>query len=250
MNSIKLVIMDIDGCILPKNGKPVDLSIIERIRQQNHLSRDGLIIPGVTLCSGRPSSYVELLHRLIESEFPAIFEWGAGVYIPEDYRFHYTELCTPLMKDARRKIMDTLETKVFQKYDITIQPGKEITITIYHSLNITSEDIYNELKNELITTNVLDNYEACLYNSHIDLIPKGIDKGLGLQYLLGMTGLSADQVAGVGDENSDISFLELSKFSACPKGSSPSVQEMVDYVSPYENGLGIIDILNKINNDL
>ena len=74
---IKLILADIDGCILPRRRHQIiDLSVIDQIRQHNQLSRENPTVPPVTLCSGRPQPYVELMMKLIGGYIPALFEWN------------------------------------------------------------------------------------------------------------------------------------------------------------------------------
>ena len=71
----------------------------------------------------------------------------------------------------------------------------------------------------------------------------GVDKGAGLQWLAAETGIALSQMVGVGDAPGDIPFLKLTGLSAAPANAEPQVRSMVNYVSPYEYGRGLLDII-------
>ena len=86
-NPIQLVVFDIDGVLTEGETKALDLELLGDLARLNRQSRDDPAYPAVTLCSGRPAQYVELMLQAIDGYLPGIFENGAGLYVPETYRF-------------------------------------------------------------------------------------------------------------------------------------------------------------------
>lgn len=80
----------------------------------------------------------------------------------------------------------------------------------------------------------------------VELRPKGIDKSVGLQRIATLTGVPLSQVAGVGDSDPDLPFLQLCHFSAAPANATEAVRSAVDYVSPHPFGEGLLDILQHL----
>ncbi len=68
----------------------------------------------------------------------------------------------------------------------------------------------------------------------IDVVPKGITKETGMQWLLDSLGLSFDTVAYIGDSLGDLAALKLAGSSFAPENAKSVVKEAVDYVVPAE----------------
>ena len=79
--------------------------------------------------------------------------------------------------------------------------------------------------------------------SCVDVTPAGIDKGAGARWLSAETGIPLAAMGGIGDSPNDLPFLRLAGRSAAPSNAADQVRAAVDYVSPYENGEGVLDIL-------
>ena len=80
--------------------------------------------------------------------------------------------------------------------------------------------------------------------SCVDVTPEGIDKGAGVRWLSEEIGLPLAHMGGVGDSASDLKFMRLVGCSAAPANAAAEVKTAVDYVSPYEDGDGVVDILH------
>jgi hydroxymethylpyrimidine pyrophosphatase-like HAD family hydrolase len=99
--------------------------------------------PAVTLCSGRPPPYIEVLLQGIEGHLPAVYENGAGLYNLIGYQF------TPhpdmrFIADRFQEVQERLQVGLVASGKAYFQPGKV----------------------------------HCL-----DVLPRGIHKGKGLGYL-------------------------------------------------------------------
>jgi hypothetical protein len=245
----QIVLVDIDGCLLPKGNFGGDLLVLEKIKQYNRKSRIAPKVPAVTLCSGRPAPYVEALMKLIEGYIPAIFEWGAGIYFPASYDFQYSALFTEEVRAVRQEILD-ITTRAIKRGEIKakIQPGKEVAITLYPVNGVTTDELYKTLKQQWICIKGVTLYEIQVTQTRIDLLPVGIKKDLGILALGNILNLDPENILGIGDDESDLSFLNYAGLSGCPINAHPKVKEKVDYVSPLEHGFGVIDILEHFLN--
>jgi hydroxymethylpyrimidine pyrophosphatase-like HAD family hydrolase len=90
------------------------------------------------------------------------------------------------------------------------------------------------------TALTVQNSAAC-----VDITPAGIDKGTGLRWLAEAVDIPLERIGGIGDSTSDLSFLRLVGQSAAPANAIAQVKAKVAYVSPYRDGDGIVDILNR-----
>ena len=66
-----------------------------------------------------------------------------------------------------------------------------------------------------------------------------------MRWLSQEMGISLDQIGGIGDSASDLTFLSIIGRSAAPANAADEVKAAVGYVSPYEDGDGVVDILRR-----
>src|SRR5215831_10472264 len=92
---IRLVVVDVDGVLSPGEAAPLDFAVLQRLAEFNDRGRHDPTYPAVTLCTGRPAPYVEVLMQAIHGRYPAVYENGAGLYIPEPYGFKWHPAITP-----------------------------------------------------------------------------------------------------------------------------------------------------------
>jgi hydroxymethylpyrimidine pyrophosphatase-like HAD family hydrolase len=123
------------------------------------------------------------------------------------------------------------------------QPGKEVSLSLYPLGQISVHELYLATVEALATCRA--GYVAHESVSCVDVVPRGVDKGAGLRWLSRETGISLDQMGGIGDSASDLTFLGIVGRSAGPANAADEVKAAVDYVSPYENGDGVVDILRR-----
>ena len=71
----------------------------------------------------------------------------------------------------------------------------------------------------------------------------GVTKGAAIQRLLAQLGMGKEETAGIGDTMGDISIREAVGFFACPANAVPGIKAVADYVSPYPDIRGVLDIL-------
>ena len=74
---------------------------------------------------------------------------------------------------------------------------------------------------------------------------KGITKGAAIEQLLEELNLRREETAGVGDTMGDLSIREAVGYFACPANAVEGLKEVADYVSPYPEILGMLDILQR-----
>jgi hydroxymethylpyrimidine pyrophosphatase-like HAD family hydrolase len=79
----------------------------------------------------------------------------------------------------------------------------------------------------------------------VDIVLDGIDKGAGVEWLARETGIPLAHIAGIGDSSGDLPFLRRVGSSAAPANATDDVKRATQYVSPFENGRGVVDILSR-----
>jgi hydroxymethylpyrimidine pyrophosphatase-like HAD family hydrolase len=236
----RLVLADVDGCLTAGEGRPIDLEVLAEVARINARSRSDPMVPAISLCTGRPAPYLELLVQAIAAYRPSIFENGCGLLFMEPYSFRgHPQLSVGVM--AAFKIgLDTLDRDFVQAGRATWQPGKTYSATLYptdgdvHALWLAVRALLDERF-------YVDEGILC-----INIMPAGIDKGVGVEWLCSEAGLTLDEVAGVGDADADLAFLDKVGFSAGPANATAWVRQAVDYVSPEPEGRGLLDIVDRI----
>jgi len=235
------VVIDVDGCLTPGEGRPWNFEALKYIARLNRRAQKDATQLAVTLCTGRQEPYVEVLMQAIDAHLPGIYENGGGLYFPREYRFVENPLITPAVRGAWAGIKAALQREVVEAGLGYFQPGKEVSLTLYPLDQVGVHQLYLATAKVLETCNA--GYVAQESVSCVDVIPKGIDKGAGVRWLSQETGIPLDQIGGIGDSASDLRFLSIVGSSAAPANATAEVRARVDYVSPHEDGNGVVDIL-------
>src|SRR5437867_117404 len=109
---IRLVVVDVDGCLTAGEGQPLDFQGLARVARANTRSLSDPSVPAVTLCTGRPAPYVEVMHQVVAGHVPALYEHGCGMLVPSPYGFKTHPRITPEVEAefdaAMRLISDRL----------------------------------------------------------------------------------------------------------------------------------------------
>jgi hydroxymethylpyrimidine pyrophosphatase-like HAD family hydrolase len=237
---IRLLVFDIDGVLTLREGKAFDLPLLKRLAEFNEAAREDPSRPAVTVCTGRPAAYVEAVLRAIDGHVPAVFENGAGLYLPDDYRF----LPHPMLGDQAgfRAVQQLLEEGLVRTGQAILQPGKE------YSLSLLARDPSQATKlRDLAITALGPLYETVdlVYSmSCLNVLPRGIHKGQGIQFLASQTDYALPEMLGVGDSDVDLPFLAKVGYSAAPANANLKVRQSVQYIAPRPAAHGVLDILD------
>jgi HAD superfamily hydrolase (TIGR01484 family) len=78
------------------------------------------------------------------------------------------------------------------------------------------------------------------------VLPSGVNKATGLTTALHELGLSAHNVAGVGDAENDHAFLSVCEFSAAVSNAIPMLKKRVDFVTAGARGAGVTELIDRI----
>jgi HAD superfamily hydrolase (TIGR01484 family) len=243
LSRLRLVVVDVDGCLTPGEGRSWNFDALKYISQLNRRAQKDTIELAVTLCTGRQEPYVEVMMQAIDAHLPGIYENGGGLYFPREYRFVENPLITAAIRESLLEIKAVLRREVVETGLGHFQPGKEVSLTIYPLSQVGVHQLYLAAAKALATCNA--GYVAQESVSCVDVVPRGIDKGAGVRWLSRETGIPLEQIGGIGDSASDLTFLSIVGRSAAPSNAADEVKAAVGYVSPYENGGGVVDILRR-----
>jgi hydroxymethylpyrimidine pyrophosphatase-like HAD family hydrolase len=239
---IRLALVDIDGCLTPGEASPLDFDLFADLQTVNRRATDDATVPALALCSGRAEPYVELMAQALGCFLPAIWENGAGLYFPVDYRFQLSPLLDAqrleAFEQARRIVADVLVRPGLARP----QPGKEVSISLYPTEQSSLERVEKIARRALEP--LADRYWVQGGLTCVEVLPDGIHKGSGARWLLDEVGLVPQQALAIGDGPGDLVFFQVAGLAATPANGAPEVQAAADYVAPREFGQGVLDIIN------
>ncbi len=239
---MKLIVLDCDGVLSAGEAQPFDPALLARLAQLNRRARRGEPVPAVTLNTGRPSPYVEAVMQAIDGWQPALFESGAGLYFPQDYRFETTPLFTFSHAAALMTIIDRIDETLVASGRAYWQPGKTVCHSLFARQPHTVADFFADVQQivQSVSSEITVKQAKLALNIH----PVDVHKGTGLRRLAEVTGISPAEMGGIGDTAGDIDFLRMVGFSGAPANAAPEVRQVAGYVSPFADAAGTADILN------
>ena len=247
-HAVHLAVIDIDGCLTPGEAGDWNWEALQAICRLNKQARRGEALPAVTLCTGRQEPYVEVLMQAIGAYLPGIYENGCGLYFPNGYRFVEHPSITAQMREVLAAAKATLRRQVITAGLGYFQPGKEASLTLYPLPGTNVSCLHQAVTDALVGHDALFTVQASV--SCVDVTPAGMDKGVGVRWLSEETGVPLAQMGGIGDSTSDLKFLRVVGRSAAPANATVEVKSVVGYVSPHENGDGVLDILGRWRGEL
>ena len=239
MPNIELIVLDIDGVVTDGESEPLDLGLLAELAKINRAARDSTDRPSVTFCTGRPAPYLEAMLQAIDGHLPGVYENGAGIFVPADYRFMTLPGLGEYL-DGFADVTSRLAETLIQDQIAYFQPGKHYSLTLFaYDPSRTSE-----LKD--LTAQALgplsERVDLVYSTSCLNILPRGVDKGKGLAHLAGMVEIPLQNTLGVGDSDVDLPFLRLVGHSAAPANANSNVKDLVEYVSSAETVDGVRDI--------
>jgi hypothetical protein len=126
-NNIRLVVIDIDGCLTPGEAQPWDFSVLQFVAELNRKARADARRFAVTLCTGRQEPYVEAMMQAIDAHAPGIYENGGGLYSPAQYRFAENPAIDAGKREKIAKVREILAKEIVETGMGQFQPGKEVS---------------------------------------------------------------------------------------------------------------------------
>ena len=241
---LRLIVLDVDGVLSPGEAAPFDFAMLQYLAACNDRARHDPTHPGITLCTGRPAAYVEVLMQLIHGVYPAVYEHGAGLYIPVPYAFKWHAAFTP---DTQVQLF-RLQTELHQALVATnlayFQPGKSASLSLFAHSGVSLQEVSRQAGQLADAYGDMFMVEAGA--TCVNILIRGLDKAAGVRWLAHETGIPRQHMAGVGDARGDLPFMRILGWSGAPANAHAAVKQAVHYTSPYENGQGVVDILARL----
>ncbi len=239
---IQLFVSDIDGC-LSEPYRSMDLERLARLSEWVRLG-GGLsshpYVPAFSLCSGRPLPYVECITQLLGIQAPVLFESGGGMFNPVTAEVRWNPKITA---DVRAQLDEVSAWMIADCLDGTSM--------VFDYAKRTQAGLIGPLHAEIART--IPRVEAFVAQQafslkvqpthlSIDVIPVGMTKEFGMQWLAEELGINVDAIAYIGDSISDIAALEIVRASFAPSNAADPVKSTVHTVTS-AHVQGVLDAL-------
>jgi len=242
----RLIISDVDGCLSPEESVPWDLDAFGRFaRRAREAARGEGPLPPITLCTGRPQPYCEVLAKLLDIRLPVICENGAVIYTLHDNYARYAPGVREESVEGLRAVVSWLERDVLPREPhAVLQYGKMAQLSIFSQDPAVLPGIAPRIED---FTARQGGPELVINLSHyyLNVSLAGVDKGSALRAVLEELGLTREEVVGIGDTEGDMPLREAVGFFACPSNAHGVILDAADYVSPYPLLEGVLDILER-----
>ena len=199
---LKLIAFDLDNT-LAGVGKAVTPGDLELLKQ---LEGSGVRI---AICSGKPTYYLCGFARQLGLEAPILVGENGGVIqfgVDLPPKQYYTLPCSDGAQRSiellRRAIVERLPRMWFQPNITALTPFP----TCQGDFDAI-EDAIASLEGELQDVTIYRHFDS------YDIMPENITKGSGLSYLAELLGITAGDIAAVGDGVNDYPMFEYAGFS-------------------------------------
>ena len=241
--ALRAVLVDVDGCLTAGEGRPLDLEALGACAAINARALHDALTPAITLCTGRPAPYVEVLLQAIGGFLPALAEHGGMLISPIDYRFERHPLLAA-MDETLEAVRAAVSASLVRPGLGFLQPGKETMLTLYLSPGVTFDAALTIAQTSLAPYAEL--FAAEHNRTCVEIRRRGVDKGSGAQWLAERIDVPLGALAGIGDSDSDLAFLLRVGFPAAPANAIELVREQVAYVAAQPDARGVLEIVEQI----
>ncbi|TDM13350.1 Cof-type HAD-IIB family hydrolase [Macrococcus bovicus] len=261
MNDKHLICLDLDGTLLTdeKTISPYTKHVLERLREEGH---------EVMISTGRPYRASETYYNELGLDSPIVNFNGAFIHHPKDDDFKGVH--TPLDLSIARAIFEQLEDLNIQNI---IAEVKDHVYFHYHdeylfqgftmgnpvvkngnlnlilqegptSILIQAEDEHVPAIREHLSHVYAEQVEHRCWGAPypvIEIVKKGINKAVGIQYVSEKLGINQKNIIAFGDEDNDFEMIEYAGTGVAMANAIQELKMRADKVtlSNNEDGIGV-----------
>jgi HAD superfamily hydrolase (TIGR01484 family) len=202
----KLVVFDIDNT-LAKPGRAISQNVAEKLAELRDIGIK------IALISGKPAFYIAGFVRGAGLKDMLIAgENGGVIFNPSTLETKYIEKRPASLDVVEKRVTTEFGTKIW------LQPN-EIILTIFPRKHVKISDVEKYVR-KVVKEKRLNDVYVLTHADAIDVMPKSLNKGLAVKYFCKFLRIPMEQVAAVGDSESDIPMFESSGFSIAVGGKS------------------------------
>lgn len=230
--NVKALALDLDGTVFGDGELNLDEVVLLRMLQEKGVK--------VILCTGRNLHYVLGIARCLGTDGPVICEEGTIVYDQSTHaRMFNGELSD--LNTLRENLKNWLPTCVIPK---EAHHDKEIILALDRNPRVDLDLFVEEVKAVLEERKM--NLVITRSDEMINIMPQGVDKGVGLSKALEILDIDQDNVIAVGDAPNDLPLIKEAGYGIAVSNAHEKVKDESDYVTNYPDGRGVIEVINLI----
>ena len=117
-------------------------------------------------------------------------------------------------------------------------PGKSLKLCIFHRDSGTREQTRRAVKH-------LGMELADAETTSLEISPRGVTKGLGLQILCSYLGISIEESVAVGDADNDIDVLKAAGLSVAMGNANKTVKDLCDVIVADNDRDGVVEVIDR-----
>lgn len=228
-----IVLLDIDGCLLPQGRALADHEALSRFKTL------AALLP-IGFCTGRPQPFVDALSRIYPITAPSICEWGGVIFLPESYR----TLINPSLSSSHLSRLRKVITDLYM-LNLNIQP-KTTALTVYADPDHTTDTIEKIVSTELIANDLSSSMMISSAIDHVDVRFSAVTKVAGLTWLMETVKNAYSKVFVIGDDETDLEIFYRADYAGAPRNACDRVKRAANFVSPECGTIGVCQILEQI----
>lgn len=228
---IQLFVTDIDGC-LAEPYAPYDLDGLAALRRYaNDAGRPGrdARAPALSVCSGRPYPYVEAMTQALALTVPVLFEGGGGRFDPVAAQTTWNPRLTDDIEAALEDVRHWFVTECVPGTKLSIDHAKRTQAGVVSPDPEEINDVYP--RTQAFVAEHVPDLRVFSTDVSIDVVPPGITKRNGLIWLADHLDIELDEIAYIGDADSDLEALSAVGTSFAPANADEEVLKAVDHVT-------------------
>lgn len=227
----KLFVTDIDGC-LAMPYTPYDLDGLATLRRYGHDTGPPTAphtAPALSICSGRPYPYVEAMSQALGLTVPVLFEGGGGRFDPVAAQTTWSPALTDEIEAEIAEVRHWFVTECVPGTKMSIDHAKRTQAGIVSPDPDEIADAQARTE-EFVDARVPD-LRVFSTEVSVDVVPPGITKRNGLEWLADHLGVALEETAYIGDTDSDLEALSVVGTSFAPANADEEVLRTVDHVT-------------------
>jgi len=240
---IRLLVFDIDGCLSRGSFSHFSGEMIDTLRHVNAQAAEDSTVPSVTVCTGRPQPYVECFLQMIGGTQPALCEGGTvlfdpknhGVYVHRNFGVREQRLLERLREDVERELVNE---------SVMFEPGKVTHLTLLVVEPYSPEQLLPAALE--IAARYGDEFDVETTRICVHFLFKHLHKGTGVAWLSERTGITPEEMAGMGDARVDISFLRMLGLAGAPANAHDDVKAIAHFVSDKSDAQGALEFVEWV----
>lgn len=238
---ISLILLDIDGCLLPGRADELDYRSFTDIRE--YCTGLGPGEARVVLCTGRPQPYTAAIITVLGAIWPgtpSVVESGAYLYYPAENRAHPNRVLTPALLAQWKKFKKDTRARA-PSMSARFGLGEKLGLSLI-PMGQDVDSLYSLVREQFAD---IDHIEITHSSMCVDIAPRGVNKRTGILQLAAETGIDPARMLAVGDSINDLKMLDTVGIPTCPANAHPQVKEKCVYISPFPHTAGVWDIIRR-----